>query len=70
MLDEKTNEVKLPSNASLVIRASEEEAYVICEVCGAENETGKELCRVCSNYLDEEGHKNENRPNDQQRRKH
>ena len=53
VLDEKTNEIKLPSNASLIIRTSEEETYIICEVCGAKNEIGKELCRVCSNYLDE-----------------
>ena len=45
--------IEIPSGYSIALTPVEKET-VICEICGAENDAGRELCRVCSNYLKDE----------------
>ena len=42
----------IPEDMELVLRKKGEESEVICEVCGAKNQRARQLCRVCSNYLE------------------
>jgi predicted amidophosphoribosyltransferase len=44
----------IPTDMELVLRPKGEESEVICEVCGAKNPRARQLCRVCSNYLENE----------------
>ena len=45
--------IEIPSGYSIALTPIEKET-VTCEICGAENDAGRELCRVCSNYLKDE----------------
>ena len=44
----------IPADMELVLRPKGEDSEVICEVCGAKNPKARQLCRVCSNYLENE----------------
>lgn len=44
--------VCLGESEELVISTVKKAATVRCDVCGAENDAKRELCRVCSNYLE------------------
>ena len=44
----------IPADMELVLRPKGEDSEVICEVCGAKNPKARPLCRVCSNYLENE----------------
>lgn len=49
--------IEIPTGYSIAFTPVKKET-VKCEICGAENEAERELCRVCSNYLrDEESNK-------------
>ncbi len=54
MVNNSPEEIRLPAGTDIIVRTSEPGKYVTCEVCGAKNEVGRELCRVCSNYLEED----------------
>ena len=49
---EKEKNVDIPQGYSIAFTPVEKET-VICEICGTENDIRRELCRVCSNYLEE-----------------
>ena len=48
-----SKDINVPSGYSIALTPVEKET-VICEICGAENDAARELCRVCSNYLKDE----------------
>lgn len=45
--------VSVPEGYSLVLTPNTP-VEVVCDVCGAKNDVSRTLCRVCSNYLEEE----------------
>ena len=51
---QETTSAVIPSDMELVLRPKSEDESVICEVCGAKNPKTRDMCRVCSNYFDNE----------------
>ena len=45
--------IEIPNGYSIAFTPVKKET-VTCEICGAENDSCRELCRVCSNYLKDE----------------
>lgn len=45
--------ISIPEGYSLMLTPNIS-TEIICDVCGAKNDASRTLCRVCSNYLEEE----------------